>query len=65
VASRSPLRWRTRVAILAVLGAASVAAVMVDLSSLDPFGPGLGWSPGLVMVFLLVALILVRNRTDR
>ena len=65
VAHRPALSWRTRIAILVVLGVASVAAVVVDLSSLDPFGPGLGWSPGLVMVFLLIALILIRSRLDR
>jgi APA family basic amino acid/polyamine antiporter len=65
VAHRPALRWRTRIPILVFLGVASVAAVVVDMSSLDPFGPGLGWSPGLVMVFLLIALILIRSRLDR
>jgi APA family basic amino acid/polyamine antiporter len=64
-ARRPALRWRTRIAILVVIGIASVAAVVVDLSSLDPFGPGLGWSPGLVLVFLLAAFILIRNRLGR
>jgi basic amino acid/polyamine antiporter, APA family len=62
---RPALRWRTRIAILVVLGIASIAAVVVDMSSLDPVGPGLGWSPGLVLVFLLAASILIRNRLDR
>ena len=59
------LGWGTRIAIVVVLGLASVAAVAVDLSSLDPFGRGLGWSPGLVLVFLIAALILILNRLDR
>jgi hypothetical protein len=52
-------------ALLVGLGIASITAVALDMSSLDPFGPGLGWSPGLVLVFLLAAFILIRNRLDR
>jgi APA family basic amino acid/polyamine antiporter len=50
-----------RMALLFGLGLASVAAVALDLSPFDPFGPGLGWSPGLVGVCLLAAVILVRS----
>src|SRR5207237_10621786 len=65
VPGRPTLGWGTRISILVVLGLASVAAVAVDLSSLDPFGRGLGWSPGLVLVFLIAALILILHRLDR
>lgn len=49
----------------AVLALASLAALALDLSPLDPFGPGLGWSPGLVVVFLAAAVILFRSRAGR
>ena len=37
----------------------------VDLSPLDPFGPGLGWSPGLVVVAFLAAYVLNRSHAEQ
>jgi hypothetical protein len=35
---------------------------LIDLSPLDPFGPGLGWSPGVILIALLSGLLLLRGR---
>ena len=51
--------------IVAVFAAVSGLAVGVDLSTLDPFGPGIGWSPGIVMMALLSAYLLNRGRIER
>ncbi|MDQ6774209.1 MAG: APC family permease [Candidatus Dormibacteraeota bacterium] len=56
---------RVRIAIAGGLGLASVAVIVIDLSPLDPTGPGLGWSPGFVVVFLVAAGILIRSRVER
>jgi APA family basic amino acid/polyamine antiporter len=53
------------VALALVCVGVGVLAVAVDLSPLDPFGPGLGWSPGVVVVSLLCAYLLVRSREER
>jgi hypothetical protein len=37
----------------------------VDLSPLDPFGPGLGWSPGIVLTSLIAAYLLNRSHQER
>jgi APA family basic amino acid/polyamine antiporter len=51
--------------IVAVFAAVSGLAVGVDLSSYDPFGPGIGWSPGIVITALLAAYLLNRSRSER
>jgi APA family basic amino acid/polyamine antiporter len=38
------------------------AAVALDLSPLDPTGPHLGWSPGVIVVVALIALAVLRRR---
>src|SRR5437588_609242 len=54
---------RTGLAV-AICLAICVLAVAVDLSSLDPTGPGLGWSPGVLMVAGSAAYLLLRSRTE-
>jgi APA family basic amino acid/polyamine antiporter len=49
---------------LAVCLAVSILAVYLDLSRYDPFGPGLGWSPGVLVVTFLSAFLLVRSRYE-
>ena len=51
--------------IVLVFAAVSGLAVWVDLSSYDPFGPGIGWSPGIVITVLLAAYLLNRSRSER
>ena len=51
--------------IVAVFAAVSGLAVGVDLSNVDPFGPGLGWSPGIVITVLLAAYLVNRSRSER
>ena len=50
---------------LAVFAAVCVLAVVADLSPNDPSGPGLGWSPGVLIIFVLAALLLIRSRGER
>jgi hypothetical protein len=50
--------------IVVVFAAVSGLAVGVDLSSVDPFGPGLGWSPGIVVTTLLAAYLLNRSHSE-
>jgi len=52
------------VLIVLVFAAVSGLAVFVDLSHYDPFGPGLGWSPGLVIVAFLAAYVLNRSHAE-
>src|SRR5436309_1935533 len=52
------------VLIVLVFAAVSGFAVFIDLSAFDPFGPGLGWSPGLVIVACLAAYGLKRSHSD-
>src|SRR5207248_5838396 len=52
------------VLIVLVFAAVSGLAVFVDLSHFDPFGPGLGWSPGLVIVAFLAAYVLHPSHAD-
>jgi hypothetical protein len=49
---------------LAVCLAVSVLAVYLDLSQYDPFGTGLGWSPGVLIVTFISAFLLVRSRYE-
>jgi APA family basic amino acid/polyamine antiporter len=50
--------------IVTVFAAVSGLAVGVDLSSYDPFGPGIGWSPGIVVTTLLAAYLLNRSHSE-
>ena len=52
------------VLIVVVFAAVSGLAIFVDLSPIDPFGPGLGWSPGLVVVAFLAAYVLNRSHGE-
>ena len=54
-------RRSVQVALLLAAAAVGAAAVAVDLSSLDPFGPGLNWSPGVLIVIGVAAVILYRS----
>jgi peptidoglycan/LPS O-acetylase OafA/YrhL len=49
----------------AACAAVAVLALLVDLSPADPFGPGLGWSPGVILIALIAAGLLVRSRGER
>src|SRR6202171_5709978 len=51
--------------IVLVFAAVSGLAVGVDLSNYDPFGPGLGWSPGIVLVALIAAYLLNRSHAEQ
>jgi APA family basic amino acid/polyamine antiporter len=51
--------------IVLVFAAVSGLAIFVDLSPYDPFGPGLGWSPGLVVVAFLAAYVLNRSHAEQ
>ena len=51
--------------IVVVFAAVSGLAVFVDLSPLDPTGPGLGWSPGLVIVAFIAAYLLNRSHSEQ
>jgi hypothetical protein len=50
--------------IVTVFAATSALAVGVDFSKLDPFGPGLDWSPGVVAVALIAAYLLNRSHGE-
>jgi APA family basic amino acid/polyamine antiporter len=53
------------VLIVLVFAAVSGLAVYVDLSKYDPFGPSLGWSPGLVVVAFIAAYLLNRSHSEQ
>jgi APA family basic amino acid/polyamine antiporter len=53
------------VLIVLVFAATSGLAVGVDLSNYDPFGPSLGWSPGIVVVALIAAYLLNRSHSEQ
>ena len=53
------------VLIVLVFAAVSGLAVFVDLSAIDPTGPGLGWSPGLVIVAFIAAYLLNRGHSEQ
>jgi len=53
------------VLIVLVFAAISGLAVFVDLSPIDPTGPGLGWSPGLVIVAFIAAYLLNRSHSEQ
>ena len=50
--------------IVLVFAAVSGLAVGVDLSTYDPFGTGIGWSPGIVITTLLAAYLLNRSHSE-
>ena len=51
--------------IVIVFAAVSGLAVFIDLSPYDPTGPGLGWSPGLVIVAFIAAYLLNRGHSEQ
>ncbi len=53
------------VLIVLVFAMVSGLAVFVDLSPYDPTGPGLGWSPGLVVVAFIAAYLLNRSHSEQ
>ena len=56
-------RLRVMLGLLICL-AISLLAIYADLSPYDPFGPRIGWSPGVLAVTLLSAYLLVRSRYE-
>jgi APA family basic amino acid/polyamine antiporter len=50
--------------IVLVFASVSSLAVGVDLSTYDPFGTGIGWSPGIVVTTLLAAYLLNRSHSE-
>jgi APA family basic amino acid/polyamine antiporter len=52
------------VLIVLVFAAVSGLAVGIDFSSYDPFGPGMNWSPGIVLVALMAAYLLNRSHGE-
>jgi APA family basic amino acid/polyamine antiporter len=51
--------------IVLAFAAVSGLAVWLDLSAYDPTGPGLGWSPGIVVVALIAAYLLNRSHSEQ
>jgi APA family basic amino acid/polyamine antiporter len=51
--------------IVLVFAAVSGLAVGVDLSPYDPTGPGLSWSPGIVITTLIAAYLLNRSHSEK
>ncbi len=58
---RRPLVTALALSLTLLIG---VGAVAFDLSSYDPFGPGLGWSVGVVAVLAVCAYLLLRSRLE-
>jgi APA family basic amino acid/polyamine antiporter len=50
------------VSVLAV--AVSAVAVSFDLSPYDPFGPSLGWSPGVLLMICVSAYLILRGKSE-
>jgi basic amino acid/polyamine antiporter, APA family len=42
----------------------SLLALLLDLSPLDPFGPSLGWSPGVLLMVWVSVYLLARGRSE-
>jgi hypothetical protein len=57
--------WRLVLAcmIVACLAAAALAIVL-PLRGVDPLGPQLRWSPGVILVIALVVYLLLRGRRE-
>jgi basic amino acid/polyamine antiporter, APA family len=49
---------------LMVCFAVSLLAIYADLSQYDPFGPKIGWSPGILLVTFASAFLLIRSRYE-
>jgi APA family basic amino acid/polyamine antiporter len=61
---RNPRRAMA-VAGIILCAAIGVGAFVLDLSSADPFGSGLGWSPGVLAITVLVVFLLARDLRGR
>ena len=61
---RAIIRDPRKLAEIAALVVFSIAAVALDLSRYDPFGPELSWSPGVVVILLVVAYFILRSRSE-
>jgi hypothetical protein len=44
--------------------AVSAVAVSFDLSPYDPFGPSLGWSPGVLLMIWVSAYLILRGKSE-
>ena len=63
---RPPAQRSMRRIILWVLiaTAVSLVAILLDLSPADPFGPKIGWSPGVLLVVWVSVYLLARGRRE-
>jgi APA family basic amino acid/polyamine antiporter len=52
------MRSPRRAVVVVISLVVAVLAVVVDLSPLDPFGPGLGWSVGVILMAMIGPLLL-------
>jgi APA family basic amino acid/polyamine antiporter len=64
VGMRNPRRALALGLALCFAGVAGLG-VVIDLSPADPFGPGLGWSPGLILIAASAVLLLFRSWQER
>jgi APA family basic amino acid/polyamine antiporter len=55
---------RRIVAWVVVATLVSLLAILVDLSAFDPFGPNIGWSPGVLLMVWVSVYLLVRGRSE-
>ncbi|MBJ7599278.1 APC family permease [Candidatus Nephthysia bennettiae] len=61
----APGRSMRRIAIWVIVATAvSLLALLLDLSPFDPFGPGLGWSPGVLLMVWVSVYLLARGRSE-
>jgi hypothetical protein len=60
-AERSVRRMAMWVVVATVV---SLLALLLDLSPLDPFGPSLGWSPGVLLMVWVSVYLLARGRSE-
>jgi amino acid transporter len=58
---RSARRFSAWVIVAVVV---SLLALLLDLSPLDPFGPSLGWSPGVLVMVWVSVYLLARGRSE-
>jgi APA family basic amino acid/polyamine antiporter len=61
---RNPRRALAAAGIILCVAIAG-GAVALDVASADPFGQGLGWSPGVLVIVLLVVFLLARGLRGR
>ena len=61
---RTIIRDPRKLAEIAGLLLVSIAAVALDLSRFDPFGTEISWSPGIVVILLVVAYFILRSRSE-